>query len=124
MDFKKQKSGAKIFLKEVTDVNRFGVAEVKDGKVINIVEKPQKPKSNLAVTGMYLYDGKVFNIIHTLKPSGRGELEITDVNNHYIKNGEMTYQTLKTDWTDAGTFDSLLRANIVAAGLDPDKIRR
>ena len=114
--FEKQPAGARIFLKEVDDPERFGVAEVKDKKVLNIEEKPKKPRSNLAVIGLYLYDNRVFDIIKTLKPSARGELEITDVNNTYIKNGEMTYSIIKGWWTDAGTFDSLLRAsNLVAA---------
>jgi len=113
--FNRQPSGARIFLKEVPDPERFGVAEVKNGKVINIEEKPKKPRSNLAVIGLYLYDSTVFDIIKTLKPSGRGEFEITDVNNAYIKKGNMTYSIIKGWWTDAGTFDSLLRAsNLVA----------
>lgn len=113
--FRKQKKGAKIFLKEVPDANRFGVAEIKEERIVRIVEKPKKPKSNLAVTGLYMYDNAVFNIIKRLKPSGRGELEITDVNNTYVKKGTMTYQIVGGDWTDAGTFESLLRAaNIVS----------
>ena len=114
-DFKHQESGAKIFLKEVSDAPRFGVAEIKGDKIVGIEEKPANPKSNLAVTGLYLYDSTVFEIIKTLKPSGRGELEITDVNNAYIERGNMTYQVLDGEWTDAGTFDSLLRANNLAA---------
>lgn len=116
-DFKKQEAGAKIFLKPVSDANRFGVAEVKENKVIGVEEKPKQPKSNLAVTGMYLYDNNAFDVIRGLQPSGRGELEITDVNNHYIKNNQMSYHVLESEWTDAGTFDSLLRANLIAAGL-------
>ncbi len=113
--FKRQSAGAKIFLKEVPDPERFGVAEIENGIVINIEEKPKKPKTNLAVIGLYLYDNTVFDIIKTLKPSGRGELEITDVNNAYIKSGIMTYSIIKGWWTDAGTFESLLRAsNLVA----------
>lgn len=103
--------GAKIFLKEVNDPERFGVAEVKGSKVIGIEEKPKKPKSNWAVTGLYIYDADVFRIIKTLKPSGRGELEITDVNNAYIKKGKMEAAFIKGFWSDAGTFDSLLRAS-------------
>jgi glucose-1-phosphate thymidylyltransferase len=114
-NFEKQKVGAKILLKEVPDPERFGVAEVENGKLIRIVEKPKKPKSNLAVTGIYMYDSKVFDIIRTLKPSERGELEITDVNNAYIKEGTMTYEMLEGWWTDAGTFESLLRANILVS---------
>jgi glucose-1-phosphate thymidylyltransferase len=114
--FEKQSEGARIFLKEVDDPERFGVAEVEENRVLNIEEKPKNPRSNLAVIGLYLYDNKVFDIIKTLKPSGRGELEITDVNNTYIENGEMTYSVIKGWWTDAGTFDSLLRAsNLVAS---------
>jgi len=113
--FNRQKSGARIFLKEVPDPERFGVAEIENGKVVNIEEKPKKPKTNLAVIGLYLYDNTVFEIIRTLKPSGRGELEITDVNNAYIERGSMTYSVIKGWWTDAGTFESLLRAsNLVA----------
>ncbi len=113
--FEKQEKGAKIFLKEVPDPERFGVAEIKDGKVVDIEEKPKNPKSNFAVCGLYLYDNSVFEIIKTLKPSGRGELEITDVNNVFIERGDMTYSVLDGWWTDAGTFESLLKAsNLVA----------
>jgi glucose-1-phosphate thymidylyltransferase len=115
-DFKKQEKGAKILLKEVTDAERFGVAEVQDGRIIGIEEKPKKPKSNYAVVGIYLYDETVFDKVRTLVPSGRGELEITDVNNAYIREGTMTYSHLQGWWTDAGTFESLLRAgNLVAS---------
>lgn len=114
-DFKKQPNGAKILLKEVDDPERFGVAELDGKKIISIEEKPKKPRSNYAVTGIYMYDSKVFEIAKTLKPSGRGELEITDVNNAYLKRGELTYNILSGWWTDSGTFDSLLRANILAA---------
>ncbi len=114
-DFEKQERGAKIFLKEVTDPERFGVAEIRDGKVSGIIEKPKNPKSNFAVCGLYLYDNSAFEIIKTLKPSGRGELEITDVNNVFIERGDMTYAVLDGWWTDAGTFESLLKAsNLVA----------
>ena len=114
-DFKRQKSGAKILLKEVTDAERFGVAELRDGRIVGIEEKPKKPKSNYAVTGIYMYDGTVFEKVRELVPSGRGELEITDVNNAYIREGTMTHAYLDGWWTDAGTFDSLLRAaNLVA----------
>jgi glucose-1-phosphate thymidylyltransferase len=113
--FQAQSCGAHILLKEVPDAERFGVAEVAGGKVMGIEEKPSRPKSNYAVTGIYMYDATVFEKIHTLVPSGRGELEITDVNNAYIREGNMTFSFLQGWWTDAGTFDSLLRAaNLVA----------
>jgi glucose-1-phosphate thymidylyltransferase len=113
--FQAQEAGAHILLKEVHDAERFGVAEVAGGKVIGIEEKPSRPKSNYAVTGIYMYDASVFQKIHTLVPSGRGELEITDVNNAYIREGTMTFSFLQGWWTDAGTFDSLMRAaNLVA----------
>lgn len=108
------KDGARIFLKDVEDAHRFGVAEVKDGVVLGIEEKPKNPKSNYAVTGFYMYDKNVFNVIKTLKPSGRGELEITDVNNYYIKKSAMKFNFVKGEWTDAGTFESLYRANRIA----------
>ena len=113
--FQEQESGAHILLKEVPDAERFGVAEVSGGHVVGIEEKPGRPKSNYAVTGIYMYDASVFDKIHTLVPSHRGELEITDVNNAYIREGSMTFSYLQGWWTDAGTFDSLLRAaNLVA----------
>jgi glucose-1-phosphate thymidylyltransferase len=104
-------SGARIFLKGVPDPQRFGVASIADNKVVNIEEKPERPKSNLAVTGLYMYDSRVFSIIRQLKPSGRGELEITDVNNAYISKDEMRYSLLNGFWSDAGTFESLMRAS-------------
>jgi glucose-1-phosphate thymidylyltransferase len=107
------KKGAKIFLKEVPDAHRFGVAELKGDRVISIEEKPSRPKSSYAVTGLYLYDPEVFSVIKNLKPSGRGELEITDVNNTYIRKGCMCYSVLPGYWSDAGTFDSLLRAGML-----------
>ncbi|MGQ9634600.1 MAG: sugar phosphate nucleotidyltransferase [Bryobacteraceae bacterium] len=114
-EFRAQPSGAKILLKEVPDANRFGVAELKGDRIVGIEEKPERPKSNYAVTGVYMYDNTVFDKIRTLVPSGRGELEITDVNNAYIREGTMTFGFLEGWWTDAGTFDSLLRAaNYVA----------
>ena len=114
-DFEKQKDGAKLLLKEVPDAHRFGVAEVEGGKMLRIVEMPKQPKSNLAVTGIYFYDNTVFEICKTLRPSNRGELEITDVNNTYIERGNLTFEQLQGWWTDAGTFDSLRRAtNLVA----------
>jgi len=110
-EFKKQERGAKILLKEVPDPERFGVPHIKDGKVVRIDEKPKKPASQYAVIGVYMYDDQVFDIIRTLKPSNRGELEITDVNNAYIKQGTMTYAVVDGWWADAGTsFDSLLKA--------------
>ncbi|MEN2983913.1 MAG: sugar phosphate nucleotidyltransferase [Dictyoglomaceae bacterium] len=109
--YKKQERGAKILLKEVPDPQRFGVPEIKDGKIIKIEEKPKEPKSRYAVTGIYMYDSEVFEIIKTLKPSARGELEITDVNNAYLERGTLTYDILKGWWTDAGTPESLFRAN-------------
>jgi len=114
-DFSRQPQGAKILLKEVPDANRFGVAELRGDRIVGIEEKPEHPKSNYAVTGVYMYDNSVFDKIRTLVPSGRGELEITDVNNAYIREGHMTFGFLEGWWTDAGTFDSLLRAaNYVA----------
>ena len=110
-DFRKQGRGAKIILKEVHDPERFGVAEISGGKVTGIVEKPKQPKSNLAVIGIYLYDPRVFQVIKTLKPSERGELEITDVNNWFIADGSMSFEVLPGWWTDAGTFESLHRAS-------------
>jgi glucose-1-phosphate thymidylyltransferase len=110
-NFQKQKEGAKILLKEVPDPQRFGVPELRGDQVVRIEEKPPKPKSQYAVIGIYLFDQEVFNIIKTLKPSHRGELEITDVNNQYIEKGLMTWDILEGWWTDAGTFESLLRAN-------------
>jgi glucose-1-phosphate thymidylyltransferase len=116
-DFFAQGPGAKILLKEVPDPERFGVAEVEDGRILNIEEKPAKPKSRLAVTGIYMYDRQVFDIIRTLEPSGRGEYEITDVNNAYIAQGTLTYDVLEGWWTDAGTIESLHRAcNLVQEG--------
>jgi glucose-1-phosphate thymidylyltransferase len=110
-DVDRFRKGAKIFLKEVTDAQRFGVAELAGDHVLSIEEKPKNPKSRFAVTGLYLYDSEVFSVIETLKVSGRGELEITDVNNSYIRKGEMQFSQLKGYWSDAGTFDSLLRAS-------------
>lgn len=113
--FQKQKSGARILLKKVEDPERFGVAELKGKKVVRIVEKPKRPKSPYAVTGIYMFDDQVFDIIRTLKPSGRGELEITDVGNRYLEKRQLEYDILEGFWTDAGTFESLLRANILVS---------
>jgi glucose-1-phosphate thymidylyltransferase len=109
-EFKKQERGAKVLLKQVPDAERFGVAEVDGKRIVSIEEKPAKPKSNYAVTGIYMYDATVFDKTRNLKPSARGELEITDVNNAYINEGTMTFDHLDGWWTDAGTFDSLIRA--------------
>lgn len=118
--YRAQGKGARIMLKPVEDPQRYGVAEVKDGKVLGIEEKPKAPKSNLSVTGIYFYDATVFDIIRTVKPSGRGEMEITDVNNTYIARGQMTSGTFQGWWTDAGTFPSLAHANELAgSGLRP-----
>ncbi|MGB7207233.1 MAG: sugar phosphate nucleotidyltransferase [Pyrinomonadaceae bacterium] len=114
-EYEQQGKGAKILLKKVPDPQRFGVPEIDGNKVLRIEEKPTEPKSDFAVIGIYFYDSTVFDIIKTLVPSGRGELEITDVNNHYINRGEMTWNELEGWWTDAGTFGSLLNAsNLVA----------
>ncbi|ANY74139.1 spore coat protein [Paenibacillus ihbetae] len=112
--FKQQKSGAKILIKEVSDPQRFGVPELEGDRIVSIEEKPSYPKSQYAVTGIYMYDSSVFDIIKTLKPSPRGELEITDVNNAYIERGELTFDILQGWWTDAGTHASLARANELA----------
>lgn len=107
------KSGGHIFLREVPDPQRYGVVELdsKDkNKIVNIIEKPANPPTNLAVTGLYMYDDKVFNFIDSIKPSDRGELEITDVNNMYLKKGELSWSPLDGYWTDAGTFETLYRA--------------
>lgn len=132
-DFKKQPCGAKILIKKVSDPERFGVVEISakgavpagrqgsasggDNKkrIKSIVEKPKKAKSDYIVTGIYMYDSRVFEIIKTLKPSRRGELEITDVNNAYLKDKELTYNVLDGWWTDSGTFDSLIKANNLVA---------
>src|SRR6516165_7768055 len=121
-EFAKQKTGARILLKEVPDAERFGVAEVRGNYVVGIEEKPRAPKSNYAVIGVYLYDATVFEKIRRLKPSGRGELEITDVNIFYVQEGTLTYETLAGWWTDAGTFESLLRANNLVAQSGANKI--
>jgi len=104
------KSGGHIFLKEVPDPERFGVAELKDGKVTSIEEKPSQPKSNLAQTGCYVYDSRCFDVIKNLNPSARGELEITDVTKWYLEQGELSATILEDEWVDAGTFESLFKA--------------
>ncbi len=113
--FSAQRRGAKILLKEVPDPQRFGVPELSGKNVVRILEKPTVAPSPYAVTGIYMYDSRVFEIIQTLKPSGRGELEITDVNNQFIQWGEMTYDIMDGWWTDAGTIESLLRASVLVA---------
>jgi glucose-1-phosphate thymidylyltransferase len=123
-NFKSQTDGARILLKEVEDAQRFGVAEVQGDRIVGIEEKPQAPKSNYAVVGIYLYDKSVFEKIRRLKPSGRGELEITDVNNFYTDEGKLTYEVLDGWWTDAGTFESLLRANNLVAETGANKMNR
>src|SRR3989338_7298838 len=115
-DFEKQKKGAKIFLKEVSNPQSFGIATVEGEKISEIVEKPKNPASNFAVVGVYMYDTQVWDAIKDLKPSGRGELEITDVNNFYVKQGTMTFEKLAGWWGDGGeSFDSLLEAGNLAA---------
>jgi glucose-1-phosphate thymidylyltransferase len=113
--FARQERGARIILKEVPDPERFGVPVIRDGRILAVEEKPEKPASPYAVIGVYFYDARVFDIIRTLTLSSRGELEISDVNNAYIAAGEMEYDILEGWWTDAGTFGSLLRANVLAA---------
>lgn len=114
-NYRQQPKGAKIFLKEVSDPQRFGVPEIRDHRIVKIHEKPSSPPTPYAVTGLYMYDADVFSIIRGLTPSGRGELEITDVNNAYLTAGTMTFDVVRGYWTDAGTFSSLLRANLLAA---------
>ena len=114
-EFVKEERGARIHIKRVENPQRFGVPIIEGDRIVNIEEKPKIPRSEYAVTGLYMYDHEVFDIIRTLKPSGRGELEITDVNNAYIERGEMTYSMIDGWWSDAGTFDSLLRTNILVA---------
>ena len=120
--FERQVSGAKILLKRVPDPNRFGVPVLRQNRVVRIEEKPRRPKSSFAVTGIYMYDAQVFDIIRSLKPSGRGELEITDVNNVYLERGQLTYEILRGWWTDAGTFESLHRASILVARSGANKV--
>ncbi len=114
-NFQKQPKGARILIKKVDEEARFGVVELKNKKIVSIVEKPKKPKSNFIVTGIYMYDSQVFDIVKTLKPSERGELEITDVNNTYLKKGQLEYDILDGWWTDCGTFQSLFNANSLVA---------
>lgn len=114
-----QKTGARVLLKQVSTPARFGVAEINDGKIVGIEEKPKTPKSDYAVTGIYFYDAAVFDIIRTLKPSARGELEITDAHNAYISKGQLAYDILDGWWSDAGTFESLNRVNELVAKEPP-----
>ncbi len=118
--FEKQKKGARVLLKKVPDPQRYGVAEVsKDGKILGIEEKPRQPKSALAVTGVYFYDAGVYDFIRLLKPSARGELEITDVNNAYLERGELRCDIMSGWWTDAGTFESLRHAGELVSSASP-----
>ena len=113
--FREQGSGARVLLREVDNPERFGVARLDDrDRVVEIIEKPEDPPSNLIVTGIYMYDAEVFDVISTLKPSGRGELEITDVNNAYLRRGDLEYDVLEGWWTDAGTFESIAEASRLA----------
>lgn len=121
--YRHQGGGAKIILKKVPDPDRFGVPELDGQRVLRIEEKPEVPKSEYAVIGIYMYDSEVYSIIRTLEPSGRGELEITDVNNAYIKRDEMTWEELDGWWTDAGTFESLLRASNLVAETGANKMQ-
>jgi glucose-1-phosphate thymidylyltransferase len=121
-NFRAQPAGARILLKEVPDAERFGVAEMDGDRIIRIVEKPKHPKSNYAVTGIYMFDATVFQKINQLEPSARGELEITDVNNLYIEDGTMTFSTLEGWWTDAGTIDSLRKATNLVAETGANKV--
>ena len=120
--YEKQGGGAKILLKEVKDPQRFGVAVLEGDRLVRIEEKPKDPKSPYITTGIYFYDHEVFEIIKTLKPSARGELEITDVNNAYLERGRLTWDILDGWWTDAGTFESLQLANTLVAQTGANKI--
>jgi glucose-1-phosphate thymidylyltransferase len=120
--YDRENGGAKILLKRVPDPQRFGVPELDGRSVARIEEKPDFPKSEYAVVGIYIYDNQVYDIIRTLRPSNRGELEITDVNNAYIERGKMTWEELEGWWTDAGTFESLLRASNLVAETGANKL--
>ena len=121
-DFKRQTEGAKVFLKEVPNPSSYGIAEVADEKLVRIVEKPKQPPTNLAVVGLYMYDGSVFEVIRSLRPSARGEYEITDVNNYYIERGVMSYEILQNPWGDAGeSFHSYLQASLLVAQQESGK---
>jgi glucose-1-phosphate thymidylyltransferase len=120
--FERQRTGAKIMLKEVPDPQRFGVPVLEGDRIVKIEEKPEAPKSPYAVTGIYMYDNQVFDIIKNQRPSARGELEITDVNNVYIGKGQLTWEVLDGWWTDAGTFGSLLKASQLVAETGANKM--
>ena len=122
-NFRKQRSGARVLLKEVSEPTEFGIAALDEQKIVEIEEKPGKPKTNFAVIGYYMYDEKLFDIIKQQKPSERGEYEITDVNNEYIRRGEMEYDILEGDWMDAGTFESLQIANRMLLECDNEIVR-
>jgi len=121
-DFFTQPTGAKVLLKEVPDPQRFGVARFEEGRIAEIIEKPSDPPSSMAVTGIYMYDRDVFDFARDLKPSDRGELEITDVNNAYLDRGDLTHEVLEGWWTDAGTFESLYRATSLVAETGANKV--
>jgi len=122
--FKKQKGGAKILLKKVVNSRRFGVPVFKNGKLVAIEEKPKIPKSPYAVTGIYMYDAKVFDYVRALKISARGEYEITDINNMYLRAGSLTYDVIDGFWTDCGTFESLLKATMLVAKKSGHKVNK
>lgn len=122
-EFESSPSGAKIFLTEVEHPEWYGVAELEGDRVVRLVEKPREPKSNLIAIGAYIYDGTAFDFISKLEPSARGELEITDVNNMYIQRGQMRWEKIDGWWADAGeSFEMYLKANMLAAGVDPKGI--
>ncbi len=116
--FRQQKEGAKILLKQVSEPERYGIAELENGQIVSLAEKPSNPRSNYAVTGIYMYDSSVFDIIRKQKPSKRGELEITDVNREYLRRQSLTFDFLPNWWVDAGTHQSLLEANRLASTMD------
>jgi glucose-1-phosphate thymidylyltransferase len=120
--FEQGEAGARILLKAVPDPERFGVAAFRGKRIVGIEEKPRRPKSRYAVTGIYMYDARVFDVIRTLKPSGRGELEITDVNNWYLDRGELSFEILRGWWTDAGTFEALHRAGNLVVKTGANKL--
>jgi len=121
-EFAERPQGARIILREVSDPERFGVPVFDGDRIVRIEEKPKEPKSRFAVIGIYIYDETVFDRIRRLRPSARGELEITDVNNQYLEEGTLSYSVLEGWWTDAGTFDSLLRANNLVAQDGANKV--